>query len=1067
MAAMDSFPSRPPTGALRPPVAVGAADGEDDYGVGLSFGTGRSFNSSGVGGGWSFPAQTNGGGGGWTADPIYASPLVGGGDAGSVYGGGASVGGWGPSRGCGGGGNGSASGASGWGAVADGSWGGANKPSVEFEEEPTVVGQVSGVFGRKEDGTNVELSAGEEMVLSQSLHGASRSKGLDKVISANNRSVTSHKARNATTRGAQVVYASPVMTPAQLPTVPVVPSARQLPPNHPRSASVVAAANGSSAVRPLMLAEHWATTYPALPVTRTPAITYPNGSVVDIHECAHELKAVAAANAQHRARMIPAIESGDLVRRTVGTYTACDRDLNGFLSWNDGEIRDFIAAVFQQHGLTTPSLQQMFQLYQKFDADRNTVLDARECLCLVDALLRAVFFLEPQRHPTSPTHSVVPHASPIYSRPSPQPVTYPVPHASPLPVPSPYASPSTASLALPSSPSPVVLPPAVISPTGIQQISYAPALGQPLVRVVPGPVAIPQIAVANQVAQLQPAVSYMLPSVASHSSTLPASTPVLRAEVLNGAADMYAPSFPPQRGRRYPVTGQAYRRTSDQSHTLDAIHMNDQHEFAMDAFRRPPQVDEGPEPFQAPLELESLAEHRLPARPQPRMFYDVVADQRPPPTEPDPVEEEEWHPPVEGEEINGNRGRGRAAPKPPAAQQLEQRPHIIELEVFELELHPEAPELTAGWFESLKFFVSFHPRSESPESIPLPRDPPGLSQDGKQLVTKMMPARLPGVKLASRVSGLFGGGREEERVGNNPIVEFKEEMSLCMPQLDLSIVAYVWARKSSMTSSEITLVGRSLAPLHNFALQRRPTTWGVFDVMEGHRVAELRVMYSVSTSPAAIQRPRVTDMKQEEVTVRWDPPASDHGSPTTAYTLSILLNNPSPQGPQWHTLCARTSTTNPVYVVTNLEGNTSYMMNVRAINKVGVGDSCEFQISTAPMEPHPPEKPFINESRDGCLNIAWHGSASDGGCPIAAYKVRMRKIIGATKWNPFGKSESNATWTDMGTVGVAVKDQSANPLYDAWIGPLEDQKCEYRFQIVALSQVGQSKGSELSDSYYV
>lgn len=36
----------------------------------------------------------------------------------------------------------------------------------------------------------------------------------------------------------------------------------------------------------------------------------------------------------------------------------------------------------------------MFQLYQRFDVDKNGVLDSRECICLADALFRSVFFAD-------------------------------------------------------------------------------------------------------------------------------------------------------------------------------------------------------------------------------------------------------------------------------------------------------------------------------------------------------------------------------------------------------------------------------------------------------------------------------------------------------------------------------------------------------------------------------------------------------------------------------------------------------------------------------------------------
>jgi len=141
-------------------------------------------------------------------------------------------------------------------------------------------------------------------------------------------------------------------------------------------------------------------------------------------------------------------------------------------------------------------------------------------------------------------------------------------------------------------------------------------------------------------------------------------------------------------------------------------------------------------------------------------------------------------------------------------------------------------------------------------------------------------------------------------------------------------------------------------------------------------------------------------------------------------------------------------------------------MDIKAVNKVGVGDSCEFQITTAPVEPDAPTKPWIQEARDGCLNVAWGPSPSDGGLPITAYKVKMRKILGASKWNPFGPGESKATWAEMGTVGASMSEEDEPSAYNAWVGPLEGASCEYRFQIVALSQAGMSQGSELSEAYY-
>jgi len=413
----------------------------------------------------------------------------------------------------------------------------------------------------------------------------------------------------------------------------------------------------------------------------------------------------------------------------------------------------------------------------------------------------------------------------------------------------------------------------------------------------------------------------------------------------------------------------------------------------------------------------------------------------------------------------------RETAKPPAWHEIEERAHIIEVELDELELHPDAPDLQPGFFESIRYFVSLHPRSEEPDHIPLPRDAPAQSVDNHYLVSEIQRAEIPGVQ----VGGLFAKGQDSDSEDDrprkatsmNPVVVFKEKLQLAMDKLDHYLVAYAWATKSTLLGAQsTTLVGRALGPLQDFKLQRRSTTWGMFDVLENHRVAEMRLKYSVCTTPGPVQKPTSSDVKQTEVTVKWSPAENDHGAPVIGYKVSILLDPKRDEGPQWYTLCECTKTMNPVYVLANLTGNTAYLVDIRAVNKVGPGDPCEFQIITAPVEPAPPTTPWIEEARDGCLNVAWHPPASDGGMQITAYRIKMRKIIGASKWNPFGPGESAATWVEMGSVGAAMNEQVEQSMYNAWVGPLETTSCEYRFQVFAMNKMGESKASELSEPYY-
>jgi hypothetical protein len=346
---------------------------------------------------------------------------------------------------------------------------------------------------------------------------------------------------------------------------------------------------------------------------------------------------------------------------------------------------------------------------------------------------------------------------------------------------------------------------------------------------------------------------------------------------------------------------------------------------------------------------------------------------------------------------------------------------------------------------------------------------------GKYLVSQLQSLKDSQVRVArsalARGDASDDDGREADGDGGskgiNPVAQFKEQLELHLDRLDMYLVAYVWGKKSSMMDETFTLIGRALAPLHEFEFQRRSTTWGVFDVVEGHRVADMRLKYHVCTTPGCVLQPVMTDVRQTEVTIRWSPPENDHGAPLLGYKVSIMLDSKRNDGPQWITLCERTKTLNPVYVVANLTGNTTYMLDIRAVNKAGVGDQHEFQIQTAPTEPDPPSKPWVQEARDGCLNVAWRPPPSDGGSQVLTYTVKMRKILGASKWNPFGPGESNATWVDMGSVSTATTQGQAEPsVYDAWVGPLESKACEYRFRVIAVNQAGESQGSELSAAHY-
>jgi hypothetical protein len=382
-------------------------------------------------------------------------------------------------------------------------------------------------------------------------------------------------------------------------------------------------------------------------------------------------------------------------------------------------------------------------------------------------------------------------------------------------------------------------------------------------------------------------------------------------------------------------------------------------------------------------------------------------------------------------------------------EQVEQRKHIIDIELEEVRLHTDTPDLVPGWHQSTTYKVLFLPFADDAS---LPLEVPVYSKEGEYLVSKSVAAREPTVKN-----------------GHLKHIPFKEKLKLHTEYPIPNCQALLWGSKGNIAGEELVLLGRTVISLFDYSMQRKLIPWHVIDVTsEESTVAEMFMKYEVKTTPAAVQLLHLTDVKRDQVTLHWTAPLNDHGAPVQGYKIEILI--PQPQtGAQWHTLCDCTAPRTTFFVVPNLSGNTEYQVNVMAVNSVGAGDPCEFQIQTAPIEPSPPAKPWIQEARDGCLCVSWHASTSDGGSPITSYKMQMRKLKGATGglMAMFGPSDSQAAWADIGSVGAVMDELKDQPsVYAVWAGPLDDAKCEYRFRVFAMNSAGMSMASELTEPHY-
>ncbi|CAE6958513.1 rsc5 [Symbiodinium natans] len=152
----------------------------------------------------------------------------------------------------------------------------------------------------------------------------------------------------------------------------------------------------SSATRGYRLAQEWIEGYSVQPLTQTTMAYTPRRKPVDIADFTSNFHDTAEANAPNISRIKASLENLSLLKEALELFRACDRERRGYLSWEAGEIQSFISRVFMKQGLVPPRQEQIRSLFAAFDLDGNGRLEPRECVCMVDALARAIILAQPR-----------------------------------------------------------------------------------------------------------------------------------------------------------------------------------------------------------------------------------------------------------------------------------------------------------------------------------------------------------------------------------------------------------------------------------------------------------------------------------------------------------------------------------------------------------------------------------------------------------------------------------------------------------------------------------------------
>ncbi|KAF5423807.1 MAG: PEGA domain-containing protein, partial [Candidatus Methanomarinus sp.] len=151
------------------------------------------------------------------------------------------------------------------------------------------------------------------------------------------------------------------------------------------------------------------------------------------------------------------------------------------------------------------------------------------------------------------------------------------------------------------------------------------------------------------------------------------------------------------------------------------------------------------------------------------------------------------------------------------------------------------------------------------------------------------------------------------------------------------------------------------------------------DIGEKSEVVEV-TPNTVLTTPSAPQK-LTSSQGNRKVTLEWDAPSDDGGSPITGYRI---YRDKEPVGEVFVTDVDDRHT----FSDENVENNRTYYYYVCAVNSVDIGEKSEVvevTPNTVLTTPSAPQK--LTSSRNRKVTLGWDAPSDDGGTPVMRYKV--------------------------------------------------------------------------------
>ena len=214
------------------------------------------------------------------------------------------------------------------------------------------------------------------------------------------------------------------------------------------------------------------------------------------------------------------------------------------------------------------------------------------------------------------------------------------------------------------------------------------------------------------------------------------------------------------------------------------------------------------------------------------------------------------------------------------------------------------------------------------------------------------------------------------------------------------------------------------------------------------------VAQTAATPPLPPSAPTRSAASHSDVTITWNPPEYDGGSPVISYELEMqpkCQTSIKDMPKEWMRVYEGSDTT---CTLGGLRAGCMYRVRVRAVNEIGPGTySFPADAATAAANSEAPGTPTVTSKAQDSLIVQWEAPLHDGGAPILSYRLCYR-LVGPVEL-PLG-----------GNLALPPQEESFHTAYDGVERRAEitglSPGMSYEFKVNATNKQGQSPWSNTS-----